>query len=156
MGQTNVGKAAALRGILGVPIGITIGYLITIFISLALADGYYSPCVPELAEELGSEIYAVLLQTVLCALLGIVFGAASVIWEIDTWSLMKQSGIYFLVISLGMLPAAYLARWMEHTVKGFLIYFGIFLGIAVGIWIVQYLFWRGKIRQMREKMEKQK
>lgn len=154
MNNVNLGKAAVLRGILGIPIGITIGYLITIFISLAVADGYYSPCVPELAEELGSEIYAVLLQTMLCALLGAVFGAASVIWEIDTWNLMKQSGIYFLVISLGMLPTAYLARWMEHTVKGFLIYFGIFLWIAVVIWIVQYLFWRRKVQRMREKMGK--
>lgn len=155
MNKDNRRKAAVLRGILGIPIGITIGYLITIFISLAVADGYYSPCVPELAEELGSEINAVLLQTLLCALLGAVFGAASVIWEIDAWSLMKQTGIYFLVISLGMFPTAYLARWMEHTVKGFLIYFGIFFGIAVVIWITQYLFWRGKVRRMREKMGKQ-
>lgn len=154
MDKGNMKKAVVLRGLLGIPIGITMGYLITIFISLAAGYGDYAPCVPELAEELGSEIYAVALQAALCALLGAAFGAASMIWEIDAWSLMKQSGIYFLVISLAMLPVAYLTRWMEHTVKGFLIYFGIFLGIAVGIWIVQYLFWWGKIRRMREKYEK--
>ena len=43
-------KKLLLRGALGFPIGIAIGYVITICISLMWAGGYYSPCVPELAE----------------------------------------------------------------------------------------------------------
>ena len=46
-------KKLLLRGALGFPIGIAIGYVITICISLMWADGYYSPCAPELAEALG-------------------------------------------------------------------------------------------------------
>ena len=46
-------KKLLLRGALGFPIGIAIGYVITICISLMWAGGYYSPCAPELAEALG-------------------------------------------------------------------------------------------------------
>ena len=88
-------KKIVLRSILGCPIGIAIGYLITILLSLFWADGYYSPCVPELITTMGNEINAVLLQAFLCGLLGTGFAAASVIWEIDHWSIVKQTGIYF-------------------------------------------------------------
>jgi len=108
-------KKLLLRGALGFPIGIAIGYVITICISLVWAGGYYSPCVPELAEALGSEIGAVALQALLCGLLGVGFAASSVIWEMESWSLVRQTGVYFFIISLIMLPIAYVAYWMEHS-----------------------------------------
>ena len=145
-------KAVILRGLIGIPVGITIGYLITIFISLGWGNGYYSPCVPQLAEEVGSEIGAVILQTVLCAVLGAVFSAASLSWEFDHWSIVKQTGIYFLIISLTMMPIAYITHWMEHSLTGFLLYFGIFFFIGVVIWIVQYLVWRGRVKKIQEKV----
>ena len=114
-------KKVFLRGLIGFPVGISIGYIITILISLIWGKGYYSPCVPELAVIMGSEIKAVMLQAFLCGLLGIGFGSASVIWEIEEWGLVKQTGIYFLIISLVMLPVAYFTYWMEHSIKGFFI-----------------------------------
>lgn len=139
-----------LRGVLGFPLGITIGYLISIFTSLAFADGYYSPCVPELISQTGSEINAVILQAALCGLLGMGFAASSVIWEIDSWSLIKQTGIYFAITSLLMLPIAYFAFWMEHTVVGFISYFGIFILIFISIWIIQIITRRHIVRKMNE------
>lgn len=61
---------AVKYGVFGLPLGVTIGHVISILISLRWGQGYYSPCVPEMAEVMGSEIGAVILQTVLCALLG--------------------------------------------------------------------------------------
>jgi uncharacterized membrane protein len=148
-------KQIISRGIQGIPMGITIGYLITVFSSLGWADGHYVPCVPELAEQLGSQINAVILQTVLCAILGVVFGAASAIWEIEKWSIAKQTGVYFLIIAITMLPIAYIACWMEHTIVGFLIYFGIFFAIFIVIWISQYLIWKSKIKKIGERVAKQ-
>ena len=78
-------KKIVLRSMLGFPLGLALGYLITILISLIYADGSYSPCMPELAVIMGNEINAVLLQALLCGILGSGFGACSVIWEIETW-----------------------------------------------------------------------
>ena len=139
-----------LRSILGFPIGIAVGYLITIFISLGWANGYYSPCVPELISAMGNEINAVILQALLCGLLGTGFAASSVIWEIENWSLINQTGIYFMIISVIMLPVAYLTYWMEHSIVGAFRYFGVFVLIFAFIWIIQFVIGKHNVRKMNE------
>lgn len=143
-------KKLLLRGMLGLPLGLAMGYLITIFISLTVSDGRYYPCVPELAAVMGNEINAVLLQAVLCGILGTGFGACSVIWEIENWGIVKQTGIYFSIISVIMLPIAYVSYWMEHSLKGILGYFGIFVLIFAAVWIVQYTAAKHNVRKMNE------
>lgn len=123
-----------------------------ILISLGWANGYYSPCVPDLITAMGNEINAVIIQTVLCGLLGSGFSVSSVIWEIEDWSIVKQTGIYFLIISVIMLPIAYFMYWMEHSVTGFLSYFGIFILIFAVIWIVQFIIGKKNIKRMNEKL----
>lgn len=143
-------KQILLRGMLGFPLGLAMGYLITIFISLTVSDGRYYPYVPELAAVMGNEINAVLLQAVLCGILGAGFGACSVIWQIESWGILKQTGIYFSIISVIMLPTAYVSYWMEHSLKGILSYFGIFVLIFATVWIVQYAAARHNVRKMNE------
>lgn len=149
-------KKIILRGVFGIPLGITIGYLITIFFSLIWANGYYSPCVPELIAATGSEINAVIVQTLFCALLGIGFGAGSVIWEIESWSIVKQTGIYFVVVSVIMMPIAYLSYWMEHSIKGFLSYAGIFVLIFIIIWVIQFTIGKYTVKKMNANLYKSK
>ena len=149
-------KKTICRGALGFPLGICIGYLITIGISLSLATGQYSPCPPLLVEQFGSELAAVVFQAVLCGVLGAAFAAASIIWELETWSIAKQTGIYFLVVSVAMLPIAYFAQWMEHSLAGFLLYFGIFVVIFVVMWLIQYLVWNNKIQRMNASIKEKK
>lgn len=149
-------KQILLRGALGFPLGITIGYIITIFISLKWANGYYAACVPELITAMGNEINAVILQALLCGLLGAGFGASSVIWEIEHWSILKQTGIYFIIASIIMMPMAYLMYWMEHTIKGFLMYFGIFVFIFIFIWIIQFVIGKRTVKKMNENLYKTK
>ncbi len=145
-------KKMILRGILGFPVGITIGYFITIFISLGWGNGEYVPCVPDLIAVMGSEINAVLFQALLCGLLGTGFAACSVIWEMDHWSLVKQTGIYFLMISVIMLPIAYFSYWMEHSAAGFFQYAGIFVLIFAFFWAVQWAIGKRNVRKMNENL----
>lgn len=145
-------KNIILRAVIGFPIGVAIGYFITIFISLFFADGYYAPCVPELIEAAGNEIRAVLLQAVLSGVLGAGFAASSAIWEIESWGLAKQTGVYFTAISLIMLPIAYVTYWMEHSIRGFLTYFGIFVGIFVLIYIIELLIGKRMVKSMNDKL----
>lgn len=154
--RCKMSKKIILRSLLGFPIGITIGYLITIFTSLIYADGYYSPCVPALISMTGNEIYAVILQAFLCGVLGTGFSASSVIWEIEHWGIVKQTAIYFLITSIVMMPIAYCLFWMEHSLAGFLMYFGIFVLIFVLVWIIQFMIGKHIVRQMNENLYKAK
>ncbi len=143
------------RGLLGFPLGIAIGYVVTVLVSMVVNNGSYYPVTLELIAAVGSELNAVILQTILCGLMGSGFAMASVIWEIDSWSLAKQSGIYFAIACIVMLPIAYIANWMRHTFVGVLSYIGIFIVIFIAVWLIQYLAWRGKISRMNECVKKQ-
>lgn len=143
------------RGLVGLPIGIAIGHIITLMVSAGFGDGGYYPVTPELIDAMGNELNAVVLQTVLCGIMGAGFAAASVIWELD-WSLAKQSGVYFLTASLLMLPIAYAANWMEHSLAGFLSYAGIFAAIFIAVWLTQYFSWKQKIKKMNAMVHKNK
>lgn len=141
-------KKLIQRGLLGIPVGISIGFIITIIISLFVGDGSFYPVTPELIETMGNELNAVILQTVLCGVMGMGFAMASLIWEKDSWSLAKQSAIYFGVACIVTFPVAYVANWMEHSIEGILGYVGIFISIFAVTWLTQYLTWRGKIKKM--------
>ena len=149
-------KKILTRGLIGFPIGIAIGFVITIIISICIGKGSFYPVRPELAETMGSELNAVILQTALCGIMGSGFAMASVIWELDSWSLIKQSGIYFLIISVIMLPIAYIANWMEHSVAGILSYAGIFVASFVVVWLIQSFVWKSKIKKKNECINKKK
>lgn len=146
-------KQIILRGLIGIPIGICIGYLITLIVSAVIGDGQFHSATPELIDQQGSELSAVLFQTLLSALLGLVFGASSVIWELDHWSILKQTGIYFLITLMTMLSISYIAGWMEPSIKGLVIYMGIFIGIFIITWLIQYLIWKNKVKTMNQKMK---
>lgn len=146
-------KQAILRSIIGIVGGISIGYLISIVTSLIWGQGYYTPCTPELIDTMGSEINAVLVQTLLYAVLGLTFGASSLIWSKDSWSLAGQTVFYFLITAAVMLPTAYFLRWMEHSLGGFLSYLGIYTGIFVCIWLSEYAAIRRNIKKMNAKLK---
>lgn len=143
-------KELLFRTLLGIPLGIALGTLLSLFSSWVFSGEDYAPCVPALVQAMGSELAAVTLQTALYGLLGAVFGGASVIWAVETWSILKQTGLYFLITSLTMLPVAYLARWMEHSLVGVLRYAGLFTGIFLVVWLVQYLAWRRRIHRLNQ------
>ena len=147
-------KKIIMRGLFGLPTGIAIGFVITLIISVCIGNGSFYPVTPELIDATGNELNAVILQTVLCAIMGAGFAAASIIWELDSWSLAKQSGIYFMIISIIMLPIAYITNWMKHTILGVLSYVAIFVAIFVVVWISQYLLWKRKIKQMNTLVSK--
>ncbi len=149
-------KKLITRGILGFPIGIAIGFVITIIISACVGDGRFYPVTPELLDAAGSELSAVIVQTVLCGIMGTGFTMASLIWEVDSWSLAKQSGIYFTIACMIMLPIAYAANWMEHSMIGFLSYAGIFVVIFLAVWLIQYHAWKGKIKELNDCVEKKR
>ena len=44
--------------------------------------------------------------------------AISIIWQLDHSTISRQTGIYFLLASRIILPIAYFANWMEHTLMG--------------------------------------
>lgn len=148
-------KNIFLRSILGAPIGVTICCLITIIISLFTGDGAYYPVVPALTESLGSEINAVLVQTLCSILYGAVWGGLSVVWQLEHWSLLKMTATHFTIASAATFPIAWLMHWMPRNLPGILLYFGIFFGIYFGIWLSRYCAIKKRIQELNQKVREQ-
>ena len=48
----------------------------------------------------------VIVQAAVACLVGAGFAGSSVVWEVERWGLALQTGVYFLLLALFMLPAA--------------------------------------------------
>lgn len=149
-------KKILLRSLIGAPIGVAISYLITVIISLCIGDSRYHPVEPQLALALGSEINAVVIQLLGSVLYGAAFAGASVIWEVEGWSLLRMTATHLTVISVASLPIAYFMRWMPRTPIGVIIYFTIFLIIYAVIWLSQYSVIKKRLRKMNRKLGEMK
>jgi len=150
----STGKKLLKRCLLGAPLGLAISTVITIVISICVGDGMYYAVVPELIADSGSEINAVVIQAVLSLVYGAAWAGASIVWETDGWSLLKQTVVHLLVCSAATFPIAYFARWMPHNAKGIALYFGIFVAIYLVVWLSQYSAMKKRVKQINEKLQK--
>ena len=65
--------------------------------------------------------------------------AASVIYEIENWSLFKQSVIHFLIMLVTVLPLLYISGWYKlNSVLDYVKVFGIFLFVGIVLWTISY------------------
>ena len=65
--------------------------------------------------------------------------AASVIYEIENWSLFKQLVIHFLIMLVTVLPCLYISGWYKlNNVLDYVKVFGIFLFVGIVLWTISY------------------
>ena len=146
-------KKVILRSLIGAPIGLSISFIITLIISVIINKGEYYPVMPKLTALCGNELNAVVIQTVCSLIYGAAFGGASVIWDMENWSLLKQTVIHCLIISVSMLPIAYCMYWMPHSFLGIAGYIAIFFFIYFFIWFSQYFAMKKRIQEFNDKVK---
>ncbi len=142
--------------LIGTVIGISIGYLIGLVISIGLARGEVIPygevylVAPKVVARYGNEFNAVLLQTVVTAILGISCLHANLIFKQEHWSLLKQTVIHFFVIIIPVMLASLLLDWSG----GHEIYMLVFaVKIYFAIWVINYLHIKKKINKLNQQLK---
>lgn len=65
---------------------------------------------------------------------------ASVIYQVDRWTLLRQSAAHFLIMVCTVLPALFLSGWfmLDHPLA-YLAVIGIFLVTGLVIWLVMFV-----------------
>ncbi len=100
-------------------------------------------------DSCGSEISAVIVQLAGSLLFGAICGGASVIWEMEEWGLLKMTLVHLAVFCIPTFPIALLLRWIPtYTLPGTILYFAMFFGIYLIIWLSRYLPMRAKVKKM--------
>ena len=130
-------KKIVSRVLYSFPIGISCSVGISLFLSLLFGEGKYYPFAASLVFFTGSEVKAMLLQTMLSGILGSVFGGMS-------------------FISIPMMGISYLLYWMEHSLNGFLLYFLIFVMVFFVVWLFNFAIYWFKVRRINQELDLEK
>lgn len=138
------------RCLLGAPTGLMIFTFIALFFAHLSGDGelrvgYY------LVRVYGSEVNALTALVLSSMAIGIVWSAASVIFDTD-WNLLAQTALHGICCVIPSVAIAWGVYWIPHTLDGLVQYVTIFAVIYVLIWIFQYLSIRRRLRQFNTKI----
>ena len=146
-------KKAIIRCSVGALLGLAISTTIAIAISLFVGDGNFYAVTPNLVADWGTELNAVLLQSICSLLYGAAWAGASIIWELERWSILRQTVTHLIICSLCTFPIAYFLHWMDRSIFGVFSYLGIFFAVYFIIWASQYLVTKRRIQQINRKVQ---
>ena len=141
------------RAAVSAPVCMLINQLVGIVRSLVVGDGRYSPVTPAFAARFGSDTAAVIVQMLLIGLVGAVFAACSVIFEIERWSFLRQGALHLLITSAVTLPVC-LYCWTPETPAGAWILCASWLFTYAATWLSQYLTYRHRVRKLNERIRR--
>ncbi|MDR2105947.1 MAG: DUF3021 domain-containing protein [Coriobacteriales bacterium] len=155
-GATNIRKAIITRTLLGFPLGIAIGVVILLGVSFAVGDGRLHPVTPAMLAWMPDELTASFWQFVLCGILGAACSGSSPIFEIERWSLTRQTIVHFLVLMSVLITVASVCGWTSPTgfsLEGTLIYLAIAVLVYLVIWTSMTLYWRNWVKKANARLK---
>ncbi|MCG8638358.1 MAG: DUF3021 domain-containing protein [Desulfobacterales bacterium] len=144
-------KKMGIRAAGGFAYGVLLGQIIAIIISLSFGDGKFYQVIPEFRALFENEITAVIVQVILTGIVGTVFATASIVFEFEKWSVLKQCLVHFFITAAFWIPIVYLC-WMPQNVQGILIYLANFLGVYVINWLIQYFIAKNDVKKINAKI----
>ncbi|MEG0775815.1 DUF3021 domain-containing protein [Clostridium sp.] len=133
-------KQFILRGLFGITIGVFINQLIMLI--MAMNGNIVS---------IPSNI--VITQFIISSLTGFYCAGVSVIFEIEEWSLLRQT-ITHSIAMLPYFPVAVYAGWMPGTLIGRLIFIINYILVYVIIWASFKKYWEKKTKALNEELKK--
>ncbi|MDO5722572.1 MAG: DUF3021 domain-containing protein [Actinomycetaceae bacterium] len=124
----------ALRVIFYATLGLTIGILIELVVSSANGTTYLAGD-PDFLNQFSNHNLAVLIERLVFALLGVVMGLSSELFNRDSWSLGRATAVHALVVTSSLTLAAITLKWIPlgWAIFGFIL---LVLGVFAVIWLV--------------------
>ena len=148
-------KRMVVRGTNGFIIGVFLGQVTQLFISLFIGKGEFFPVTDQFGLFFETEMIAVLVQFLLTGLIGVAFALGSFIFEIDKWGLLKQHVAHFLITGSVWVPVV-LICWMPQSGKGIIILLANFIGAYVITYWIQFVISKKDIQQINAALQSEK
>ncbi len=147
-------KRLIARSLLGLLIGALVAHVMTLLANY-FVRGQYLVCMPELTAKLGFT-GAIILQTVLGALFGMVALGGTCLFDIEKWSLLRASVVHCALILVTYTIVGLLLCWLSFDIRPILIMACIIVFVYALIWLIMYVAWKREIRQMNLLVEEYK
>lgn len=147
--MTTLTKKTISRILIGFPLGVFINATISLIISLCQKE--LIVLTPMLIDRMGGALSAYCLQYLLSGIVGATFAGCSIIFEVEQWSLFKQSMLHFFPTSLLFLVVSLLCGWIPVDTLGIFIFLIAFFFLYFFLWVSQYYFWKKQIEETNNK-----
>ena len=146
--MTDMRRKCFILSVIGFLAGMLMGNLIAWLCGGKLVN-------TRIAEWCGSDIGAIIIQTLLSGLLGAIAMGGVVIHDIERWSLFRCAVVHYLLIEISYVVIATVLGWYGSLTE-LLIILGIQLIVFVIIWLIIYLRWKARILELNELLEETK
>lgn len=149
-------KNALVRGINSFMYAVAINVVIAFIIILIVNKPGFLPLVPDYAARFDSKNMALLLQIILVGITSAAFGAGSVILEIERWSLVKQSVVYFIITTIIWVPVSIFCWCIDKYITAFIGIICSYIVSYVVSWMIQYTLCKKSIAKINQKLNQMK
>lgn len=147
-------KCLISKALIGLVTGPLAAHVITLLVNY-FSLGQYLVCMPELTDNLGLA-GAVVAQTVLGAIFGMVAVGGMCFFEIEGWSLLRSSAAHCSLILVSFIIVGLQLRWLSFHLISILIMASIIFLVYTLIWLIMYVIWKKEIREMNRLAEEYK
>ncbi|MGE7761454.1 DUF3021 domain-containing protein [Peribacillus sp. NPDC097895] len=89
-----------------------------------------------------------------CLLCGWFFSTATILFEMDKWSLLFQTILHFLTVSILYFLLSFFVGWIPFSAKGLVTGIAIFVPFYMIIWIIFYLYFRYQVKVLNDGLDK--
>ncbi|MBD5467092.1 MAG: DUF3021 domain-containing protein [Lachnospiraceae bacterium] len=108
--------------------------------------------VPEYAAHFENPFMALMVQTLLCGLIGFAFGACSVIMEIAKWSMVRQAVVHFVLTACVWVPVSIFCWGLgRYRISFICVFLGMLFTYAV-TWTCQIIVCRKEVARINEQL----
>ena len=122
---------------------------------LSLDNGAGSLVAPEFANDVGEPL-AILIQTVLCGLMGVFGLAGSKVYGSERFNILQATSLHAVMIIPLVMITCYICCWTGRSVKSTLVFGGVMVMMYIIIWITMYISCRAQVKQINEMLEKRR
>ncbi|MGI6326759.1 MAG: DUF3021 domain-containing protein [Saccharofermentanales bacterium] len=147
-------KCLFARSLIGFVTGALVVHVITLLVNY-FGRGQYLICMPKLTERFGPA-GAIVVQTILAAIFGMVALGGMCLFDIEKWSLLRASVVHCALILFTYIIVGLLLHWFSFDIIPILIMACIIIFVYALIWLIMYIAWKREIRQMNRLAEEYK
>lgn len=150
-------KKSISRGVVSFALCVTVNIIILMIKTMSTVkmtgDAQAMPeLVPEYAAFFDNPFMALMVQTLLCGLIGFAFGCCSVIMEIAKWSMVRQAVVHFLLTACVWVPVSIFCWGLGRYLISFVSVFLSMVFTYTVVWTCQIIICRREVARINAQL----
>lgn len=150
-------KKSVSRGVVSFALCVTVNIIVLMIKTMSTVkmtgDAQAMPeLVPEYAAFFDNLFMALMVQTLLCGLIGFAFGCCSVIMEIAKWSMVRQAVVHFLLTACVWVPVSIFCWGLGRYLISFISVFLSMVFTYTVVWTCQIIICRREVARINAQL----